>query len=55
MEDYWNLDKVYNRARLVCDPVDYKMRQQNLLNAIAQYLLDRDKPIDEDGHSKEEI
>ena len=33
------LRAVYDHAMIVCDPVEYKFRQQNLLHTIAEYLI----------------
>ncbi|MFA7192384.1 MAG: hypothetical protein WC089_03755 [Candidatus Paceibacterota bacterium] len=44
---YKKLRSVYELSRSVCDPLQYQVRQQNLLSFLAMYLLERDKPIDE--------
>ena len=31
---------IYNESRRVCDPVEYVYRQQKLIHAIAEYLLE---------------
>lgn len=38
------LKSVCENAMNVCDPVQYKLRQQNLLHSIAGYILQGDKP-----------
>lgn len=42
----------YRMAISVCDPIDFPYRQKALMYAIAQYLLEKDKPIieEEDEH-----
>ena len=51
--DYDVLAGSYLSATAVCDPIDYLMRQRNLLYAVAQYLMIRDKPQEEEEMDKQ--
>lgn len=55
MNDLYDMLKsAYNNAMQVCDPVDYKARQQNLLRCISYYLLEKDKPKAEEKPASED-
>lgn len=41
---YEHLETIYHEARKICDPVEYALRQQKLLHALASYILERDDP-----------
>ena len=46
---YEVLDDAYYRAMNICDPIQYQLRQQALLHALANYVLQKDKPINEEN------
>lgn len=37
------LERAYNRATSVCDPIDYQARKRDLLHVMAEYLLEQAK------------
>lgn len=45
--NYEELEKVFSRATACCDPIDFVSRQRDLSYALAKYLLERDKPMEE--------
>jgi hypothetical protein len=49
MEDckYEQLKTVFNRSKCICNPIEFEYRQQQLLEALAAYVLERDKPEEE--------
>lgn len=48
LDAYEVLAEVYSLSRKVCDPVEYQFRQQKLLQALAEYILERDTPDDDE-------
>ncbi len=38
--EYEELKTCYRLAMKVCDPVEYQYRQQNLLHALAKYMIE---------------
>lgn len=44
LDDLDKLDCAYQKARQICDPIDFAQRQKNLVYAICDYLL---RPINE--------
>jgi hypothetical protein len=48
--EYEDLDRAYNDAQCICDPIDFVSRQKRLLYTLAKYVIERDKPpkVEED-------
>ncbi len=46
-EDYDFLVGLYNQSCQICDPIDFANRKRNLLNYLAEYIIQRDKPKEE--------
>jgi hypothetical protein len=46
--EYEQLEFAYRTAMQVCDPLAFMNRQKNLLHVLAEYMLDKDKPIPEE-------
>lgn len=44
---YKNLEVIFKKSRIVCDPVQFAYLQQLLLESIAEYIVLRDKKFDE--------
>ena len=44
--DYEQLHKFYQLAISVCDPVEFQNRKKNLVYAMAEYILHKDKPAE---------
>ena len=44
--NYESLAASYKYAQMVCNPVDFALRNHNLLQVIAEYLIERDAPFD---------
>ena len=51
MKEYDFLKFSYDRAREVCDPIDFVVRQKQLVYAIAEYLLEKDDEREEGNDS----
>lgn len=43
--DYDKLKSAYKHSKQICNPIDFQIRQKNLLETIANYLLEKDDPI----------
>lgn len=41
---YEILEMIYKSSQQVCDPRERQLRQLHLLETLAEYILDRDKP-----------
>lgn len=50
--NYEELYNVYNRSQAICNPIDFMQRQFALSLAIAEYLIERDKPIQLDEENE---
>lgn len=48
MTEYQMLEMLYNKSQNICDPIDYNYRQRNLLIGLCRYILERDKPKEEE-------
>jgi hypothetical protein len=48
------LKLMYHRTQCVCDPLEFAVRQNKLLHAIADYLIVRDSPEEEDKNNKDD-
>ena len=46
------LQSSYLSAITDCDPIEFAQRQKSLLLCIAEYLIERDKPSEDDMHDK---
>lgn len=44
------LSEMYKWSQLVCNPLEYAHRQQNLLIEVVEYLLQRDRPTEKEDH-----
>jgi hypothetical protein len=51
--DYENLKASFAHAKRVCDPIEFEYRQKNLLYVVTRYLLERDRPEEEDDEDEE--
>lgn len=52
--DYDILEIVFTRSELVCDPLEWKRRQYKLLKALAEYIIERDKPEEQEEEEEDE-
>lgn len=41
---YDELEKIADLSKRMCSPEEYYLRQANLLQAVADYILEKDKP-----------
>ena len=42
--DFEKLFHTYQKSKSVCDPVDFQIRQRNLLYELTEYVLHKDMP-----------
>lgn len=49
---YKDLKSAYYLSMTICDPVQYQVRQNNLLKSLSNYIVERDKPTEETVEDK---